>query len=389
MNSVERHEVRYQRIKAERQRKRQRRADDIGGISKAMTFDKLYKAGKRCCCGVRWKQSTQRFEMHLFSKTAVSVRKIREKKWKPGKYASFILKERGKIRHIDAPNICDRQVHKAYTQEVLLPLYLKDMIWNNGASLKGKGFSFSKSMLVKDLRAFYRHYGREGNVILLDFKQFFPSAPHNAIIKRHDRILLDADLKKIGDDIVDSNGKDYGMPLGVEPSQAEMIALPSPLDNLLKCQLGVKYMGHYMDDYYILVPPNQNAKEIMQKAIKKANGIGLTISTSKTKIKPICKPFKYCKAKYILTPSGRVIVSGNKKGIYRACRKIKVFKKKIDSSTMKYDDLRTSVNGMLAYLKSYNNHHQILKISRLFYSAFGFLPDKTFEYKLREGGEAV
>lgn len=386
MNSIERHELRYKRRCIARNNKKQQRADTLGGAAETMSFDKLYKAGKKCCLGVRWKQSTQRFEMHLFSKTAVATRKIRESKWIPGKYNSFLLRERGKTRPIDAPNIQDRQIHKAYTQNVLLPLYLPGIIWNNGASLRGKGFAFSKKMLVRDLHSFYRRYKTNGSVILLDFKQFFPLAPHEAIIDRHKRLLLDEQLKQIGDLIVSSNGKDYGMPLGVEPSQAEMIALPSSVDNYIKCQLGIKYMGHYMDDYYILVPPNQNAKETMQKVIEKAKEIGLTVSASKTKIQPICKPFKYCKAKYTLTQSGRVIVNGNRKSVYRARRKIKAFKGKIDSGMMGYEELRTSINGVLAYFKSYNNHNRILKLSRLFYTLFGFLPDRTVEYRLREGG---
>lgn len=386
MNSAERHQVRYWRRIANRQNKKQQRVNQLGGIEETMSFDQLYKAGKKCCCGVRWKQSVQNFERHGFSQTAVNARKISQNKWKPSKYTSFLLRERGKIRPIDAPKIQDRQVHKTYTQNVLLPLYLPDMIWNNGASLKGKGFAFSKKMLVKDLRAFYRRYGREGSVILLDFKQFFPTVPHDQLIKRHQRLLLDDTLKKIGDDIVASNGKSYGMPLGVEPSQAEMIAFPSPLDNFIKCQLCMKYMGHYMDDYYILVPPHQNAQEILQQIINKANSIGLTVSISKTKIQQISKPFKYCKAKYTLTESGKVIVTGNKKSVYRARRKIKAFKKKIDAGAMGYEDLRTSINGILAYFKSYNNHNQILKLSRLFYSLFGFSLEHIYEYRFRQEG---
>ena len=41
-----------------------------------------------------------------------------------------------------------------------------------GASLEGKGFEFSKRMLKEDLRWHFRRYGRDGNVILIDFKQY-------------------------------------------------------------------------------------------------------------------------------------------------------------------------------------------------------------------------
>lgn len=389
MNSQERREARYQRRKAKREQKKLERSLQVGTIEDTLSFSELYKAGKRCCNGVRWKQSTQNFELHIFSKTAVSTRKLKEEKWKPGKCTHFILNERGKSRPIDAPQIQDRQVHKAYTKNVLLPLYLPDMIWNNGASLEGKGFDFSKRMLKEDLRHYFRRYGTDGNIILLDFKQFFPSAPHEALFERHRRLILDDQLRNIGDIIVKSNGLSRGMPLGVEPSQAEMIALPSALDNYVKCQLSMRYAGHYMDDYYIIVPPHIDAKAILKLVIAKAEAIGFTISRSKTKIQPISKPFKYCKAKYTLTASGKVVVNGNRDGIKRARRKIKAFKPKLEKGLMTYEDLWTSVNGILAYFEKYNDHNRVLKLRRLFYEIYGFSPERIDAFRKAEAERKV
>lgn len=49
--------------------------------------------------------------------------------------------------------------------------------------------------------------------------------------------------------------------LGVEPSQQEMVALPSSIDNWIKCQAGVHVAGHYMDDYYIALPDIEECEE--------------------------------------------------------------------------------------------------------------------------------
>lgn len=96
---------------------------------------------------------------------------------------------------------------------------------------------------------------------MIDFKQFFPSVSHEKVLERHKKYLLDNDIRQIADDIVTTIPGDFGLPLGVEPSQAEMIAFPSPLDNYIKCQLSLKCAGHYMDDYYIIVPPDKNPVE--------------------------------------------------------------------------------------------------------------------------------
>lgn len=374
---------RYERRKAKRDTRRIQRSIDVGGLNDVFTFHDLYVAGKECCNGVRWKNSTQRFEMHLFSGTASRRKILLDQKWKPGGYVHFMLSERGKTRPIDAPRIQDRQIHKIYTQKVLLPLYLPSMIWNNGASLRGKGFEFSKQELREDLRYHFRRHGRDGNIILLDFRKFFPSVSHEMVFERHKKFLLNNDIRKVGDDIVNTVKGGEGLPLGVEPSQAEMIAFPSALDNYIKCQLSMKCAGHYMDDYYIIVPPDRDPKEIMRLIVAKAESLRLTISRSKTRIIPLTKPFKYCKAKYTLTETGKVIVNGNRDGIKRARRKIKAFYHKIQNGEMSYEDLWTSVNGILAYFRSYNDHGRILRLRRLFYAIFGFSPERIENFRER------
>ena len=70
MTSQERHEARYQRRKAKRLEKLTARNRAVGTIRTAFSYRKMFFYGKKCCNGVRWKQSTQNFELHLFSGTA-------------------------------------------------------------------------------------------------------------------------------------------------------------------------------------------------------------------------------------------------------------------------------------------------------------------------------
>lgn len=358
-------------------------SESIGTLEDIFGYHELYRAGKQCCKGVRWKNSTQRFEAHLFSKTAVMRRKVLDGTYKQRKLHHFVISERGKTRPIDSPNIQDRQVQKLFTQKALLPHYLPSMIYNNGASLPGKGFEFSMEMLKEDLRRHFRHYGRDGSLILIDFTQFFPSVSKEQIKMRHQRIILVPVVRIFADGIVDETGLEVGMPLGVEPSQAEMIAFPSALDNFIKCQLGIKGAGHYMDDYYIIVPPDMDAKEIMKAIIEKAESLELTVSRSKSRIVPLTKPFRYCKAKYTLTETGKVLVFGNRDSVKRGRRKIKAFYEKVESGEMSYTDLWSSVNGVFGYFDNYNDHNKVLKLRRLFYAIYGFSPEKYENFKMR------
>ena len=191
----------------------------------------MFFYGKKCCNGVRWKQSIQNYERHLFSGTAQRRLEVMQKSWKPKPSVHFTLCERGKVRPIDAPYITDRQIHKVLSKEVLVPLYEPSMICDNGASRTGKGLHWQYKRIKQQLARHYRKYGREGGVLLLDLKKFFPYAPRNLIFQRHRQLILNDDLRWLADAVIQSAPETIpgrGMPLGVEPSQQEMVALRNP-----------------------------------------------------------------------------------------------------------------------------------------------------------------
>ncbi len=202
MTSQERREARYQRRKAKRQARREARCAALGPIDKVFSYRKMFFHGRRCCNGVRWKQSTQNFELHLFSGTARRRREILEGRWKPRKCTHFTLCERGKVRPIDAPHITDRQVHKTLCNEVLVPLYNPSMIYDNGASQRDKGLHWHFRRIKDQLHWHFRRYGQAGAVGLIDLKGFFPNAPRRAIFQRHQLLITNPDLRWVADTVI-------------------------------------------------------------------------------------------------------------------------------------------------------------------------------------------
>lgn len=374
MTSEERREARYQRRKAKRQANRQARSDAVGPLEKAFSYRAMFLCGRKCCNGVRWKQSTQNFELHLFSGTAKRRRQLLNGAWKQGPTVHFTLRERGKIRPIDAPHINDRQIHKTLTKRVLVPLYSPSMIYDNGASQKGKGLHFHYKRLAEQLRWHYRRYGLEGAMDLLDYHQFFPTAPHAEIYGRHREFILDPSVRWVADAVLAAVPGGVGMPLGVEPSQQEMVALPSALDNYLKCQRSLHVMGHYMDDYEMAHPTMEQALEVMEDTIQRAEAMGLQVNRKKCKTVPISKPFRFCKAKFQLTGTGKVIIHGSRDGAKRARKKLRHFKKRMDAGTMTPEKAKAKAAEVLqahvAYYENYNDHGRVLRLRRLYYALF-------------------
>jgi len=360
MTSQERREARYQRRRAKRQAKKQGRSHSLGGLEKTFTYRKMFQWGWKCCKGVNWKQSVQNFRLHLFSGTARRVH--------------FALRERGKVRPIDAPHIVDRQVHKVLCNEVLIPLYKPGMIYDNGASQRMKGLHWAYRRLSDQLRWHFRRYGRSGGIFLLDLKGYFPNAPHAAIYRRHEQLILDPGLRRVADTIIQNSPcptPGRGMPLGIEPSQQEMVALPSSIDNYIKCQLGIHVMGHYMDDYYIALPDIEELKKVAREIVRRFEAMGIRVSKRKCKIIPFTKPFRFCKVRFTLTESGAVKRNGCRDGMKRSRRKLKFFQREVAAGRRTIAEAAEYMQSQRAYYRSFDDHGRLLRLERLAYAIFG------------------
>jgi len=293
--------------------------------------------------------------------------------WKPRKRKSFWIHERGKLRHIESPDVRDRQVEKVITQDILLKGYKKYLLYNNGASLKGKGLHFTFRQVKTNIQKFQRKYNDEGSVILLDLKQFFPTAPHSLLYNQHRYVFQNDRIRHLVDLIVQSTSSECGMPIGVEPSQAEMVAAPSKLDHYIACQLHLAGCGHYMDDYIVFVPPHRDVKQMLERIIKKAAELGFTINSSKCIIQSIVRPIRFCKATFIATKSSYVVSHGNRDSVRRFRRRILIYVQKwSDDSQQKY--IRDSIQSSFAYYNNYDDHHKWLKLHRFGHNVF----HKTF-----------
>lgn len=374
MTSKERHEARYIRRKEKRLANRRARSDAIGGIEDVYTFKTVFLTGMKCCNGVRWKKSTQNFEAHLFSRTARAIKAARSgNKWRPKPCVHFTICERGKTRPIDAPHIDDRLIQKVFVNEVLNPLYRPSMIEDNGASQKNKGLHWQFGRLRKHLQDHFRKYGREGAVLLIDLKGFFPNANRELILKRHADLIHDPELLALADRITrlaPEASPGHGMPLGLEVSQMEMIALPSGVDQWIRCQKHIRTMGHYMDDYYIIHHDKEELKRLRAEIIERFECSGIPVNVNKCQIIPLTKSFRFCKTMFRLTESGRIIMNRCAAGMARARRKLKLFARLVEASEVLIQKAREYLVSQRAYYDEYNDHGRVLKLNRLYYAMF-------------------
>ncbi len=95
----------------------------------------------------------------------------------------FIINERGHIRHIESPAICDRDVQKSLMKQVLTPSLRPCLIYDNYASLTQRGTDFARKRFGIMLQRYIQKYGTDGYILLGDVSKYFENVDHE-ILKR-------------------------------------------------------------------------------------------------------------------------------------------------------------------------------------------------------------
>lgn len=186
---------------------------------------------------------------------------------------------------------------------------------------------------------------------------------------RYSRLIAEG-TAQLADLVVAAVPGGVGMPLGVEPSQQEMVALPSSLDNRIKAQLSIHGAAHYMDDYYTILPSKQAAEVTAADVIGHAEAMGLQVNAGKSKVVPFSRPFRFCKAKFQVTDTGAVKIHGCRDGMKRARRKLRLFQARVASGEMTVEQVAQWLQTPISYYENFNDHGRVLKLRRLFYATF-------------------
>lgn len=243
----------------------------------------------------------------------------------------------------------------ALCDAVLLPALAPYLIYDNGASLKGKGMAFTRRRLAAHLREYRRRYGAGGWVLKIDFAKFFDNIPHERLIDSIDAKIRDSRIRDLlsmllapysadvsytdtdFDTVPYNSLADYetsglrdgsrilhrSVGIGAPVSQIAGVFYPTPIDNYCKCVRGCKYYGRYMDDIYILHHDRSFLLSVLDGIRSQAHALGLFISERKTHIIPLRQGFTFCKIRYSFTPSGRLLMRPVRETFTRERRRLK------------------------------------------------------------------
>jgi hypothetical protein len=384
MANAGRREKRYQRRKERRETSKQARLGVYDDFTRVADTDNLYKSFRKAMKGVAWKESVQRYEINALRNVIDTKRKLLAGETIHLGFVEFDIRERGKLRHIKSDHIIKRVVDKCLCENAVVPLLSNTLIYDNGGSIKGKGVHFALRRLVTHLSRYYRGNGRsnEGYALVVDFSKFFDSINHGILFQLQNRIIKDPRIRQLIQSYIAVFGDGVSLGLGSQISQISAIFYPSVLDHYIKERLRIKYYGRYMDDLYLIHRDKEYLKKCLKEIERICGILKIKINEKKTGIVKLSQGLNFLKGKYRLMPSGKVLRLPASDSAKRMKRKLRKFKKLIDSGEMSYEDLRCSYQSWRGnFRRRFNAFHQMHFADKLYFDLFIAERGKNEKYK--------
>lgn len=165
-----------------------------------------------------------------------------------------------------------------------------------------------------------------------------------------------------------------GVDIGSRPSQNIGIVYPYRPDNYAKIVKAVKGYGRYTDDSYAIARTREELLELLDGLEKEAKEYGLIINCKKARIVKLSSDFRHLQVCYSLTETGRIIRKINPKNITRERRKLKAYKRLLDSGRIDYATVENAFKSWPGSHWKYMPHDQVYNMSSLYYELFGRRP---------------
>lgn len=375
----------------------------------AELFDKLtdanslYGAFQKARQGSDWKASVQHYAANLLLNIVETQRALRDGKYEQRPFVEFTLHERGKVRHIKSIHIADRVVQRALCEQVLTPCIEPYLIHDNGASVKGKGISFTRDRLVCHLQRFFRKHGKNGYILKLDFSKFFDNIDHELALKALARRIDDPAVMELIGKVIDwfkidvstytdeeikefenkpfdsltyrksDKGEKFlsrSVGIGSQISQIIGIYYPSPIDHLCKVKYRCKYYGRYMDDVYIIHESKTFLQKVLHEVLQKAKELRLFVNPKKTTITPLKDGFSFMKIRYHITPSGKILRLMTSEAFTRERRRLQKYRKLFDKGRLTRRQIANDYQSFRGAAKTFNSYRSLKRLDEIYNELF-------------------
>jgi hypothetical protein len=370
MKSNERKQARFERRQADRMSRKEQHSARYDSFENVADPDALYAAFLECRKGVSWKASVQRYEARILCNIAETCRNLREgKSIQPG-FVTFDVHERGRIRHIKSVHISERVVQKCLCDNVLAPLLTRSLIYDNGASLAGKGVRFALSRLKTHISRFYRNNASSntGYVLTIDFSKYFDNIRHDVLLNMIARYSSDPELFALIKSFITVFENNTSLGLGSQISQIGAVSYLNRLDHYIKERLRVRYYGRYMDDLYLIHKDKAYLRECLENIKTLCDELGMVINPKKTRIESLAHGFIFLQGRYAVTETGKILCRPRKQSVLRMRRRLKKLIRLEQAGTITGKDVYQSYQSWRNTFQKRFNAYQVVKRMDILYN---------------------
>jgi len=269
-----------------------------------INFENLYRAYKKSKRGKGFNQSRLKFEMAALDGILQLKKMLKQKTFTVSPYNQFKVYE-PKERIIEAGSFKDKVIQHSLCDNVLLPTLKSEFIQTNVAGQIGKGTNYGLDCLKAHMLLAYNKYGYDCWIVKADVTKYFYRIDHEILKDIVHYFIPDDDIWWLCEKFIDSTSG-IGLPLGNQVTQVMALLYLSGLDHFITGELGVKYYGRYMDDFYLIVENKSYAMYCLQAIREFIDSLNLELN-GKTQIIPFKNGIKYCGFHTYVTRDGKCI----------------------------------------------------------------------------------
>lgn len=372
ITSAERHAARYERRVQKRQAKRLAYNAPYDNYETITDRNHLLQAAYMSRKGTGKKASVQRYMMNLMRNTSVSATKLEHYQDVRQGFIEFDLCERGKKRHIKAMHFNERVIQRCLCDYALVPVLKRPLVYDNGASMRGKGIHFALFRLRDMLRRYVRKYGTNGYILLVDFSGYFDNIQHAPIKELIQHSFNSDEIRWLVWQLVKAFG-DKSLGIGSQVSQILAVAYANRVDHFIKEVYRIGMSARYMDDSYMICGDKNTLRKLLTDCKKMWADLGICINERKTQIVSI-KHFTFMKVRFRITDTGKVLMLPCRASFTRMRRKLRKFAALIANGAMNMENVNTSYQSWYGYQNHFNAHSALRKMDKYYFTLFGEYP---------------
>ena len=294
-------------------------------------YENLYKAFKKAKRGKSFNGSCAKFQTMSLEGLHLLKEQLENQTYKMNRYNEFKIYE-PKERVIKSCSFKDKVVQHCLSDEILHPRLENEFIKTNYAGQVGKGTHFGMDCLKEQMLDFYKQHGLNGWILKCDIEKFFYQIDHEILKDIVDYYFKDEYTKWLNYVFIDSSDG-LGLPLGNQVAQIYALLILNGLDHFVTGELGIKFYGRYMDDFYLIHHDKQYLRQCLECINEMVSSLGLALN-GKTQIVPFKCGIGFTGFHHYVTKDGKYIRKLKGENKRRTQKKIRKWIKAVKSNKM-------------------------------------------------------